>query len=262
MKGGSIARVYDAMLGGKINYEVDRAVLRDLREVAPHLPTIAHDNRAWLARVTRFLVRGAGLEQIIDCGSGFPTTENTHEVAVRSNPDARVVYIDNDPVVAAYSRALLADSGNAFFANADLTRPREVFAHDTVAASLDLATPTGLLQAATLHHVADKADPVAIMREYVDLLPSGSCVAISHFHAPHDDGRLSRMARNLQEIMVDSTMGSGYFRSRDEITAMFAGLELVEPGLVPLPDWWPNGPRSKDLLDVQHLVLGGVARKP
>ncbi len=258
----SIARVYDAMLNGKDNYEIDRSVKRELLKVAPELETIARDNREWLIRVTRFFVGTVGLEQIIDCGSGLPAAENTHEAAARLNPHTKVVYIDNDPVVAAHGRALLDEGTNGFFAAADLARPDEVLTHETVVDHIDLSAPTGLMQVSTLHHVADELDPAAIMRAYIDQLPSGSYVAITHFFDPRDNGPLSDLAMRLQSIMVNGPMGSGYFRSRDEIEAMFDGLEFVEPGLTLLPDWWPDGPRGKDLLDVQQLILGGVARKP
>lgn len=258
----SMARVYDALLGGKDNYEVDRAATRDLLEVAPALGTAVRDNREWLIRVVRFLVGSVGLDQLLDCGSGLPTAENTHEAAARLNADTRVVYIDNDPVVAARGRALLAEGRNAFFASADLTRPSEVFTHDTVATHLDLSRPAALLQVATLHHVGDDAAPAAIMRDYIDRLPSGSYVAITHFHDPRDDGPLSEQARRLQEVMGGGPMGPCYFRSHDEINAMFDGLDLVDPGLAALADWWPDGPRSHGLLDIQQLILGGVARKP
>ncbi len=258
----SVARVYDAMLGGKDNYEIDRAVRDQLLDIAPGLATVARDNRAWLIRVVRFLVGAVRLEQIVDCGSGLPTAENTHEVAARLNLDTKVVYLDNDPVVAAHGRALLADGPHAFFVNTDLTRPDDVFTHHTIATHLDPTQPIGLLQVATLHHIPDELDPAAIMRDYINRLPSGSYIAITHFHDPHDDGPLSDLARRLQDAMVNSTMGSGYFRTREHITAMFNGLDLVDPGLAPLPDWWPNGPRTTPLHDVQHLILGGVARKP
>jgi hypothetical protein len=257
----SIARVYDALLGGKDNYEIDRAVKQDLLEVAPELETIARDNRQWLIRVTRFLVGTAHLEQILDCGSGLPAAENTHEAAARLNADTKVVYVDNDPVVAAHARALLSEGKNAFFATADLTRPDEVFAHHIVAGHLDLTQPTGLMQVSTLHHVPDEIDPAAVMRDYIDRLPSGSYVAITHFHDPQDSGPLSDLARKLQDIMVSGPMGSGYFRSREDITAMFNGLEFIDPGLALLPDWWSDGPRTTALKDVQRLILGGVARK-
>jgi hypothetical protein len=258
----SIARVYDAMLGGKDNYEIDRAVKRELLKVAPELATIARDNREWLIRVTRFLVGTARVDQILDCGSGLPAAENTHEAAARLNPDTKVVYVDNDPVVAAHGRALLEEGRNAFFAVADLTRPDEVLADDTVVNHIDLTRPLGLMQVSTLHHVADDLDPAAIMRAYVDRLPSGSYVAITHFYDPGDVGPLATLAAKLQDIMVSGPMGSGYFRTRDEIAAMFAGLDLIDPGLTLLPDWWPDGPRTRPLLDVQQLILGGVARKP
>lgn len=258
----SIARVYDAMLNGKDNYAIDLEVKAELLKTAPEMEAIARDNREWLIRATRFLVGTAGIEQILDCGSGLPAAENTHQAASRLNPDTTVVYVDNDPVVAAHGRALLDGGTNSYFATADLSRPAEVFAHDAVVDHLDLTEPLALMQVSTLHHLDDDADPAAIMRAYIDALPSGSYVAITHFYDPADNGPLSALAARLQDIMVSGPMGSGYFRTHDEIEAMFAGLEFVSPGLTLLPDWWPDGPRTKPLHDVQKLLLGGVARKP
>ena len=258
----SIARVYDAMLNGKDNYAIDREVKAALLGTAPQMETIARDNREWLIRVSRFLAGTVGIEQIIDCGSGLPAAENTHEAAARVNMDTKVVYVDNDPVVAAHGRALLDEGNNGFFATADLTKPDEVLQDDVVVRHIDFTEPTGLMQVSTLHHVADEYDPTAIMQAYVDALPSGSYVAITHFFDPVDNGPLSALAAELEDIMVSGPMGSGYFRSREQIEAMFCGLEFVSPGLQLLPDWWPDGPRTKPLHDVQQLLLGGVARKP
>ncbi len=258
----SIARVYDAMLNGKDNYAIDREVKQQLLEVAPQMETIARDNREWLIRVTRFLAGTVGIEQFLDCGSGLPAAENTHEAAARLNLDTKVVYVDNDPVVSAHGRALLDEGTNGFFATADLTRPDEVYGDTLVARTLDLTQPTALMQVSTLHHVADDHDPVAIMQSYVDNLPSGSYVAITHFYDPEDDGPLSALASELEESASSGPMGSGFFRTREQIEAMFCGLEFVNPGLQLLPDWWPDGPRTKPLFDVQRLILGGVARKP
>lgn len=261
----SVARVYDAVLGGKDNYEVDRVVQADLEQACPEIGIMARDNRAWLIRVVRFLVNtfsGAGLYQILDCGSGLPTVDNTHQVAQRTNPDTRVVYVDNDPVVLVHGRALLEDNSQTAFAPADLTRPHELLSDPVVTAHLDLAQPIGLLQVGVLHHVDSPHDPYAIMRDYVDALPSGSWVAISHFHDPDDGSELADLAKRLDQVLQSSSSESGRFRTRAEIEAMFGHAQLVEPGLVRLSDWWPDGPRNQDLLDPQHLILGGLARIP
>ncbi len=170
----SVARVYDAMLDGKDNYAVDRTVADDLKHACPEIPLMARDNRDWLIRIVRFLVdtrHGPGLTQILDCGSGLPTAENTHQAAQRLNPDAQVVYVDNDPVVAAHGRALLEENNHTHFAAADLTQAQELLRDPTVTAHLDLDEPLALLLVGVLHHVDDQQDPLELVRTYRDLLP-------------------------------------------------------------------------------------------
>lgn len=255
----SIARVYDAALGGKDNYEVDREVLRQVSEVAPEVKQLAVDNCAFLIRAVRFLAGNAGITQFLDCGSGLPTAENTHQVAQRRRPQARVVYVDNDPVVLAHGRALLEDNDHTHFVDADIFRPQEVIGHETVRGQLDFAQPIALLQVGTLHHRA--GDPSDLMREYVDALPPGSYVAVAHFLDPETDEH-SSLARRMEEQFLHSPMGTGLFRTRDEIRGLLPDLELIEPGLVRCVDWWPNGPRIEPLSAVQHCIAGAVGRKP
>jgi hypothetical protein len=258
----SVARVYDCFLGGKDNYEVDREVFRQVDAVAPQMKQLARDHRAWLVRVTRFLAREAGIDQFLDCGAGLPTAENTHQAAQRLNPDARVVYIDNDPVVAAHGRALLEENDRTHLVMADLTKPDEVFSHPAVARLLDLTRPLALIQCSTIHHVSDAERPLDIMRRYTELLPSGSYVALTHFHDPQDGGEASDLARFVEDVFSNGAMGSGYFRSRTEIEALFDDLELVEPGIARLNDWWPDGPLLSPHTAVDDVLIGGLARKP
>ena len=257
----SIARVYDAMLGGKDNWEVDREVLAALAGIDPSIRTLARDNREWLIRVCRFLAGESGVEQYLDCGSGLPTPENTHQVVQRLNPEARVVYVDNDPSALAHGRVLLAENDRTFFSGADLTEPEQLLADEAVR-HLDFSEPIALFQVSTLHHVSDQQDPQAIAQRVVDALPSGSYLAISHFHDPADGSALADKARRLEEALLSGSMGSGRFRTREEIEALFCGLEFVSPGLVFPHGWWPDGPRQHEPLDVQRLILAGLARKP
>jgi hypothetical protein len=257
----SVARCYDAMLGGKDNYAVDREVVAEVLRRAPSMYTVTRDNRNWLVRVVRYLADTVGIEQFLDLGSGLPTAENTHQVVQRINRDAKVVYVDNDPMVLVHGRALLEDSERVHFVGADLTRPDELLADPTIAKYLNFDEPIALLQLATLHHVADAENPRAIMRRYVDALCPGSYVALSHFHNPGGDGELSRLADDLQQLALEN-VGSGRFRGLDEITRLFDGLELLDPGLVVVRDWWPEGPQPTPLEPAQHLLLGGLARKP
>jgi len=257
----SVARVYDCFLGGKDNYEVDRQVFQQVDAVAPQMKHLARAGRNWLIRVTRFLAGTAGIDQFLDCGAGLPAAENTHQAAQRMNADSRVVYIDNDPVVAAHGRALLEENDRTHLVMADLTDPDEVFAHPDVTRYLDLTRPVALIHCSTMHHVSDEERPLEIMRRYIELLPSGSYLVLSHFHDPQDGGEGTKLARLVEDIFARGAMGSGYFRTRAEIEAYFAGLELVDPGITRLNDWWPDGPLNPRTV-ADDVALGGVARKP
>jgi len=233
----SIARAYDAALDGKDNYEVDWELLRRILQVAPEAKQIARDNRNFLIRTVRFLAGETGVTQFLDCGSGLPTAENTHQVAQRMCPDARVVYVDNDPVVLAHGRALLEENDRTHFSAADIFEPRAVLGDEVVCKYLDFSQPIALFQLGTLHHYEGERPPQDIMGEYIDALPSGSYVAISHFLDPENEH--SELARKMEQVFLHSPMGSGVFRTRSEIEGLFPGLELVEPGLTGyLADSW------------------------
>ncbi len=255
----SIARVYDAALNGKDNFEIDRAVLEQVRAVAPGVAELAWANRDFLIRVCRFLAKEAGIDQYLDLGSGLPTAENTHQVVQRANPSASVVYVDNDPMVLAHARALLAGNPRTAIADADIFRPLEVLKHPEVREALDFSRPIALFQIGTLHHYpAD--DVAALMQTYIDVLPRGSYVAIAHFYDP-EVAEYSELARKMEEKFVHSPMGSGRFRTRAQIQAMFGNLAMVDPGLVLCDDWWPDGPHLSPLSSVRHCIVGGVGFK-
>lgn len=256
----SIARVYDAALNGKDNFEVDREVLAQVRAVAPQVNDLAWANRDFLVRACRFLAAQAGIDQYLDLGSGLPTAENTHQVVQRIRPEARVVYVDNDPMVLAYARALLESNSQTSIVACDIFRPHEVLTDPTVRDDLDFSRPLALFQIGTLQHYLDDDVP-ALMQTYIDALPSGSYVAIAHFYDPEDSGP-SELARRMEDRFVHSPMGSGRFRTREQIQALFGGLQMVEPGLVLCDDWWPDGPRLTPLSDVRRCIVGGVGRKP
>ncbi len=257
----SVARVYDCFLGGKDNYEVDRQVYLQVDAVAPQMKLLARSSRHWLVRVVRFLAGSAGIDQFLDLGAGLPAVENTHQAAQRMNRDARVVYVDNDPVVAAHGRALLEENDRTHLVVADLTEPEQIFTDPEITRYLDLTRPLGLIHSSTVHHIRDEEGPVDIMRRYAELLPAGSYLALSHFHDPRDGGAGSELARFVEDVFANGAMGSGFFRTRERIEEYFAGLEMVEPGLVPLNEWWPDGPLlTRSTADA--VALGGVARKP
>jgi SAM-dependent methyltransferase len=256
----SIARVYDAFLNGKDNYEIDRQVLRGVQKAAPEAQDLATENRGFLIRACRFLASQAGISQFLDCGSGLPTAENTHQVVQRINPDSRVVYIDNDPVVLAHGRALLEENENTHFVAADIFEPEQILQNEIVRKHIDFTEPLALMQVGTMHHLTGPREPSDIMRAYIDALPSGSYVAVCHFFDPENE--YSAVARKMEDIFLHSPMGSGTFRTQAEIEALFPGLEMVDPGVVLATDWWPDGPRIKPLNQAQATIAAGVGRKP
>lgn len=254
----SMARVYDACLGGKDNYEVDRAVMERITTVLPQVRNFAWDNRNFLIRALRFIALQTGITQYLDCGSGLPTAENTHQTVQRIAPESSVVYVDHDPVVLAHGRALLEENERSHFVAADIFDAREVMEHELVHKYLDLSEPVALMQIGTLHHY--DGDVPALMQEYIDALPSGSYVAIAHFFDPENE--YSPLAHELENAIRKSPLGTGRFRTREEIEAMTPGLELVPPGWELCARWWPDGPELGRPDDSANCQLGAVARKP
>ncbi|MFE2057942.1 SAM-dependent methyltransferase [Streptomyces sp. NPDC059446] len=257
----SIARVYDGFLSGSDNYEVDRQVVRSVLKTAPEAADLAIENRRFLIRACRFLAEHAGITQFLDCGSGLPTAENTHTVVQRSSPTSRVVYVDNDPLVLAHSRALLEQNENAVIVSGDIFDPEALLRDEAVRSHLDWDSPIALLQMGTLHHYNGEHTRTRqdIMRSYIDALPPGSYVAISHFLDPEDEH--SATARKMEAVFLHSMMGSGTFSTASELTRLFNGLELVAPGLVRCVDWRPEAQQPKPLNVAQRCIAGGLARK-
>ena len=255
----SIARVYDAALNGKDNFEIDREVLRQVATVAPQVNDLAWSNRNFLIRACRFLASQAGITQYLDCGSGLPTAENTHQVVQRLLPEAKVLYIDNDPVVLAHGRALLEENENTRFVSADIFDPDDVLSLSEVNDFLDFSQPIAVIQNGTLHHYVGDDGP-QIMQKYVDAIVPGSYTVIAHFFDPETPEH-SQVARMMEEKFVHSPMKSGVFRTRKQLLELFPDQELVPPGLVLCDDWWPDGPRVKPLNQVEECIAAGVGRK-
>jgi SAM-dependent methyltransferase len=262
----SIARVYGGFLGGKDVYEVDRQVMAKISAAVPEAVDIARGNRRFLNRACRFLTVQAGIDQYLDCGSGLPTAENTHEIVQRTNDEARVVYVDNDPVVLAHGRALLESNDNVHMVNADIFVPSDVLENEVVRRAIDFTKPLVLLHVGTLHHLEGDSGP-EVMRQYIDALAPGSYVVFSHFFDPQVP-ELSEIARRIENILVNGPMGAGRFRTRDEIMGMLDGLELIkpnalaDPGPAPCDDWWPDGPQLTPLSRAAQCIVGAVGRKP
>jgi SAM-dependent methyltransferase len=250
----SIARAYDVVLGGKDNFAIDRAVVGEMLKIVPELPEVAAYNRQILSRGVRFLTEEAGIRQFMDLGSGLPTAENTHQVAQRSAPDARVVYVDNDPIVLAHGRALLVENENTTVVTADLREPQSVLDSPEVKRLIDFSQPVGVLLVGILHHLHDSEDPQGVAKAYMDAVPSGSYLFMTSFCASFPE------AAALEETYL-SVLGTGRFRTLDELQGFFGGLEMVEPGLVSLPEWRPEVPIDHELSVAERLMAGGIARK-
>lgn len=258
----SIPRVYDYSLGGKDNYEVDRAAFERIRRMAPRQGDVHIMNRRWLTRAVRSLAEGAGVRQFLDLGAGLPTRDPLHIVAQEcGRGDAQFVYIDNDPLCVAHGRVMLERNGNTHYLPGDLTDPAAIV--DKAGRYLDLQQPVAVLLGAVLHHLGDDDDPAGIVARYIDLLPAGSYLAITHYCDP-GPGRpeLHELARALERAHMDEEFGSGRYRSPERIRALFGSLDLVEPGLTPLDEWWPQGPPVRAAAPEERLILGGLGRKP
>lgn len=252
----NVARFYDAILAGKDNFAPDRDLAAQAAAAAPALPTVLRHNRAFAARAVRWMTR-QGIAQFLDLGCGLPTSNNTHQIAQRHNPHARVVYVDHDPVVLSHGRAILADNRRTAVVGADLRDPGAVLHDEDTRLHLDLSRPVGVLLTATLHHIPDGDDPHDIVREYMASLPLGSMLALSHFHAPERFEPLADQARRAEEVLL-AGLGSGWFRPRPTLAAFFDGLELDRHGLCALPNWRPDHAPSHS--PESPLALCGVAR--
>ncbi|AEA25829.1 SAM-dependent methyltransferase [Pseudonocardia benzenivorans] len=251
----SIARVYDYVLGGKQHFEVDRRAAQSIFDALPDAPLLARENRHFLRRGVRYLVAEAGIRQILDIGSGLPTEGNVHELAHEVAPDARVVYVDNDPGVLAHGRALLGRDPSTAVITADLRDPDSIFGNDAVGRLIDTGEPYAILLSGIVQHLGDDEDPCGIVATLRDRLPAGGYLLLSHF-LDDDEPRAKRLERGF----LQGGLGTGRFRTWDELRRFFDGLELVEPGLVYANDWHPDAATPTDS-PVHTLCAGAIGRK-
>jgi SAM-dependent methyltransferase len=251
----SVARIYDYLLGGSHNFAADREMADKMLAVMPDAAMAAQANRAFLHRAVRFLI-GAGVRQFLDIGSGIPTLGNVHEIAQKAAPEARVAYVDIDPVAVAHSRAILAGNDRATTIQEDLRRPGTILAHSDVRALLDLTQPLGVLLVAVLHAIPDADDPFGIVARLREAMAPGSYLVISHLT---DESRLDESTQIRQLTRQTSTPIT--HRTRAHIERFFAGFDLVDPGLVWVPQWRPDSP--DDVADRPELssIYVGVGRK-
>jgi hypothetical protein len=251
----SIPRVYDYVLGGKDNFPADREIGDIFFREFPGFVAIAADNRACLVRAVNFMAARLGIGQFIDLGSGLPTAENVHQVAQRANPAARVAYVDNDPIVLAHGRALLAEDDQTIVVAADITDPRAIFDQPDIRGLLDLRRPVGVIASAVLHYLTDAEDPASVAKAVKEAVPAGSALFISHFRTLGDPDSAA-----LEAVLQDA-FGRGTWRTDAQIAEYFAGTDLIEPGIVPCALWHPRS-APPDLTGYQRLIVAGLAIKP
>jgi hypothetical protein len=249
------ARVYDFFLGGKDNFESDRAAAEAAIQAFPRTAESARASRAFLRRVVLFLAAEAGIRQFLDIGTGLPSGQNVHEVAQSVAPEAKIVYVDNDPIVLAHARALLTSTGEGVtvYLDADLRDLEMILT--AAAKTLDFSQPMAILLLGILHNIGDQFDPYGIVRRLARAMPGGSYLAICHLTADIYP-EMTEFARALNERQLDAPL---VLRDHAQVTGFFEGLELVEPGVVQLSKWRP---RSEIESEAAAALWGGVARKP
>ncbi|PWE10605.1 hypothetical protein DD630_30990 [Streptomyces sp. BSE7F] len=252
----SVSRMYDYYLGGSHNFEVDREAARKAMEFMPGLPKVMQANRAFMRRAVRFAV-GEGVTQFLDIGSGIPTFGNVHEVARAVDPEARVMYVDRDPVAVAHSKVVLEGDDRADILAADLRRPQDILGSDEVGRLIDLNRPVALLLVAILHFVEEADDPYGAVAELREALAPGSMLVLTH--ATYEGIPLPpERAEGAVDVYRDMR-NPLIMRTRDEIARFFEGYDMVEPGLVPMPRWRPDtAPEDED--PYAFSGLAGVGR--
>ncbi|MFE9612139.1 SAM-dependent methyltransferase [Streptomyces sp. NPDC006012] len=253
----SVARIHDFYLGGSYNFEVDRQAARRAMEFLPGLPKIMQANRAFMRRAVRFAA-GEGITQFLDIGSGIPTFGSVHEVARRARPDARVVYVDHDPVAVAHSQTVLADDEDAGVIAADLRKPQEILSSLEIRRLIDLNRPVALLLVAILHFVEDADEPYGAVAELREALAPGSLLILTH--ASYEGMPLPpERAQGAVDVYRD-IRNPLIMRSRDEIARFFEGYDMVEPGLVAMPRWRPEESVPEDEDPFAFSGFAGVGR--
>jgi len=250
-----VARIYDYWLGGKNNYAVDRAAGDQAIEAWPNIVFSVRANRAFLARAVRYLAAEAGIRQFLDIGTGIPSANNTHEVAQAAAPGARVVYVDNDPVVLTHARALLSSGpgGKTDYVEADLRDTGSILR--AAARTLDFRQPIAIVLMAIVHLIPDEDHPHQIVATLLDAVPSGSYLAMSHIASDIETEALGQAATRVSGFIRQPQT----YRSHDQVLRFFDGLELVEPGLARIQQWRPGSEMESRM---PAALWGGVGRKP
>jgi trans-aconitate methyltransferase len=247
------ARMYDYYLGGKTHFAADRETADKVLAVLPEGRDMAIANRAFLGRVVRFIA-SQGISQFLDIGTGIPSPGNTSEILHAIDPGAHVVYVDNDPIVVAHARALLRDGGPVTVVHGDLRTPEKLLADPVIGATLDFSRPMAILLVAVLHFIRDREEPQRIVQTLKNAMPPGSYLAISHGTQDFNPEQATAAVRGYDEATAPFVL-----RSRERVESFFDGLDMVEPGVVQLPYWRPDGGVDGDPSKI--WLYAGVGRK-
>jgi SAM-dependent methyltransferase len=253
----NVARMYDYYLGGKDNFAADREAAEKALEFAPQIRLAAQHNRAFMGRAVRHLAQ-LGIRQFLDVGTGLPTQNNVHEVAHSVAPDARVVYVDNDPVVLTHGRAILGADENVHILQADLRRPDDILDAPEVRKRLDFDRPIAILLVAIVHFLPDADDPDAIVARFRDALPPGGHLVLSHVCGD----ALPESVPGVTEVYRHSTMPI-VARTPERVRGFFGDLDLLEPGLVNVAQWRPDTAETRRFAEKYRrpYFLAGVGRR-
>jgi S-adenosyl methyltransferase len=251
----NVARMYDYMLGGKENYASDRAAVAKLIEMAPGVPVAARLNREFLGRAVRF-VASQGVSQFLDVGAGLPTQDSVHQVAQAVDPGARVVYVDNDPVVLSHSRALLGDSPNVAVVDGDVRDPAGIIGDPAVTALIDFSRPVCVLLVALLHFVTDAEDPTALVAAFADAMVPGSYLVFSHATVHGAPPEVAVYSKDAEKV-YDRATSRVTMRDPEEVAVFLRPFTLIEPGLVHVSEWRPPVRVSYDF----DAFLAAVGRR-
>jgi len=251
-----VARMYDYYLGGDNNFESDRIACMELDKLVPGTRGLAINNRNYLVRVVRTLARDYGVRQFIDIGTGLPTQDNVHQVAKAAHPDARVVYVDCDPIVSVHGRALIPDDGSTTFLLEDVRHTDDILNHPDTQRLINFDEPVAALYISFLHQIPDRDDPGGLVRLMMNRLAPGSFVAMSHLVSADPELRA-----RLTDLMLNATQGNwGRVRTKPEVGTFFAGLDVIPPGLVEITTWRPDDMATEEQTH-DWIEYGGVARK-
>jgi S-adenosyl methyltransferase len=253
----SVARGYDYLLGGTENHAADREAAEALLAIAPSSRAVAVNNRRFLQRAVRYVAEHEGIEQFLDHGSGLPTQENVHQIAQRLIPGARVIYVDNDPVVHVHGGALLAQNEQTAVIDADIRDTDRILDAPDVRRLIDFDEPVAVLFVSVLHCIPDSDDPGGLVRRIMGRVAPGSCLVLSHLVSDDPESR-----RKITDFMLAASGGNwGRVRTAEEVRSWFDGLEVIDPGLVEVSQWRPReDDRPQETME--WIEYGGVARKP